>query len=155
MSNSVGTAIGPCETMLFRQIHPLLIKGGSPSRGAFLPGCEHEIEVGKSNFKPESGNDLSTRHEDIGAEGAFLAHRASGLKTLGTWGFQVKEAAELGLSCHEDAGLGQPPAPEHHVTVMFPDVPDRKKERIARSLKSCAAAHGRGGWLHGPVDPEA
>lgn len=28
MSNSVGTAIGPCETMLFRQIHPLLIKGG-------------------------------------------------------------------------------------------------------------------------------
>ncbi len=156
MAEPVGELIPPCNKILFRQIHPAKFTGGSPGKLNFVPehGKSNGPEPGKSNFVPEDNVNLSTRREEIGAQGAHEAHVALGLQSAGTWGFTVQEAAEAntpGLPAYNDEGCGIPPAPPFHVSVRFPENITRgMRERIARQLHAAAKKHGKGGWLYRP-----
>lgn len=129
----IGELIEPCETLLFRQVHPMLMRGTEP---------------GKSNFIPEDGLNLSTRHESMGAKTAYEEH-IQAHKSLGTWGVKVIEAHTAGLPSYDDANLeGNPP---FHVSIRFPhDLTDRGRERFAKKLHGHAKLHGAQGWLYRP-----
>lgn len=92
-----GTRLDPSPMLVYRQIHPNLIKQttGIPS---------------PTNFKPEDGRTLSTRREGIGsARAAHEAHIAKGLRSAGTWGFTVADAYAAKLDAEEEAeGVNAP-----------------------------------------------
>jgi hypothetical protein len=128
--------------LLFRQISPAKIrKDGTP---------------GHSNFKPtdQDNGALSTRREEITAEGAYRAHLELELPSLGTWGITVRETHDVGLPAYDDEHLDG--HPEYHVSIHFPKTDDRKViERLAKDLHQRAKQHGEDGWLYGPVQPDS
>ncbi|WP_299570733.1 hypothetical protein [uncultured Williamsia sp.] len=132
----VGTLIDPCDKLLFRQIHPLKMKAGQP---------------GVSNFVPENKVNLSTRRQEITAQGAHEAHVAIPLQSAGTWAITSQEAHDVAeLPAYDDENLGG--NGPFHVSVWFPsNITRGARERIARGLHERAVKRGRGGWLYGPV----
>lgn len=120
--------------LLYRQISPAKMKGDVP---------------GISNFKPtdQDAGALSTRREEITAQGAYEAHIATGLRSLGTWGVTVEEADSLDLPAYDDAGIGG--SPDYHVSIRFPEPDNRRAvERLAKELHTFASNRGENGWLY-------
>ena len=106
-----------------------------------------------SNFKPTDLDDgaLSTRREEITAEGAYRAHIDLDLLSLGTWGITAQEVHDVGLPAYNDEHLNG--CPEYHVSIHFPKTNDRKViERLAKELHQRAKQHGEDGWLYGPIE---
>lgn len=131
-----GSLIEPSDKLLFRQIHPMLMKAGQPS---------------SKNFVPEDKKTLSTRRQEVGAEGAHHAHLAIQLQSAGTWAITSQEAHDVaGLPAYDDENLGD--NGPFHVSVWFPENISRgRRERIGLELHGKAIARGRNGWLFGPV----
>lgn len=131
-----GTLLPPSGMLLYRQISPGKMKADGP---------------GKSNFVPEGDRELSTRREEITAQGAHEAYIAEGGQSLGTWGVTVQEAHDTGLSSYDDEQLDE--CPPFHVTILFPDNLTRgQRERVAQTLHTHAKQRGNHGWLYGPVE---
>lgn len=143
MPESTPNQIDGTDLLLYRQIHPMLLKSnGAPSSESFLP------EPTSVNFRPEQGSDLSTRNgEKVDAKGAHQAHVALGIESIGTWGFTAQEAVALDMTVWDDGGCDG--LPDCHVTVRYPRCESRRKqERLAKKLQEAARQRGHAGWLY-------
>lgn len=124
--------LGAANEILYRQVHPLQMKGTVPASVAFRPSEAHEYT-------------LSTTREFVGARGAYEQHVAAKHESAGSWAITVGECAEVDLDAFDDSKL--PGNPRGHVSVPFgipvAGNPGRKRlDSQAQHLKKRAIARG-------------
>jgi len=120
-------------TLLYRQIPAIHLPGGRVSSAAFVPGPNHDSL-------------LSTRHQSVGAERAYVEFVAAGNATEGSWAVSVDDVGNNGI-CDEvaaylDEFIGG--APDGHVSIDFNPSPSvSATKRIAKHLSRKADARGK------------
>lgn len=123
------------ETPLYRQIHPNFIK--QDENGEEIPSSEA--------FKPSSKDnktELSVYDGDqISAEDAHRHYTETwGLSSGGSYAVLVKKCEDLGLTAKPDPE----PFPEHALIMFPPDASQKRRKRIAKSLRDS------GSWAYRP-----
>ena len=131
----VRLPLGPEEGVLYRQVHPKLLKDGQPTSVNFRPTDQDE------------GKWSVDRSSVVSAEQSHTAYLERGLESIGVWGVSVDEVESTGRQAWADPIAPDPaagePGNEAHSFVDFEQLERKECEKVASLLKRAALARGR------------
>lgn len=101
---TLGPKLTDQDEALFRQVHPDWIQAGRPTSQAFRPSPKDE------------GLLSVARGSKTTAAAAFELHtQRRSLRSVGVWGFRLRDCSEIGLDAYDDPVATPVPDPAHAV----------------------------------------